>query len=40
MHVNIIPKFKGDGGRAIHSVVNNPPREEIGDTAERIRSAI
>jgi len=40
LHVNIIPRFRGDGGGAIHSVVHNPPSEDIRDTAERIRSAI
>jgi len=39
LHVNVIPRFKGDGARAIHSVVHNPPREDIMHTAERIRSA-
>lgn len=40
LHVNIIPRFRGDGGKAIHSVVHNPPKEEIRNTAERVRSAI
>ena len=40
LHVNIIPRFKGDGGKAIHSVVYNPPQEEISVTAERIRAAM
>jgi histidine triad (HIT) family protein len=40
LHVNIIPRFRGDGGSAIHSVVHNPPSEDIRETAERIRSAI
>ncbi len=39
LHVNIIPRFRGDGGRAIHSVVNNPPQEDISVTARRIRSS-
>ena len=39
LHVNVIPRFKGDGARAIHSVVHNPPREDITETAKRIRSA-
>lgn len=38
LHVNIIPRFRGDGGRAIHSVVHNPPQEDISVTARRIRS--
>ena len=40
MHVNIIPRFIGDGGRTIHSVVNNPPQEDISKTAERVRAAL
>ncbi len=40
LHVNIMPRFRGDGGAAIHSVVNNPPSEELGEMAARIRSAI
>jgi len=39
LHVNVIPRFRGDGARAIHSVVHNPPREDITQTAERIMSA-
>jgi histidine triad (HIT) family protein len=38
LHVNIMPRFSGDGGRAIHSVVDNPPKEDISQTAQRIRS--
>jgi len=40
MHVNILPRFKGDGGRSVHSVVHNPQKEEISKTAERVRAAI
>ena len=39
LHVNIIPRFEGDGGKPVHSVVNNPPPEEISEIAEKIRSA-
>ena len=38
LHVNIFPRFNGDGGRAIHSVVHNPPNVSIAQMAERIRS--
>ncbi len=38
LHVNIIPRFKGDGGKPVHSVVDNPPSEEISEMAEKIRS--
>jgi histidine triad (HIT) family protein len=40
LHVNVIPRFRGDGGKAIHSVVSAPPAESIGETAERIRAAL
>jgi len=40
VHVNILPRFKGDGGRSVHSVVHNPQKEEISQTAERVRAAI
>lgn len=40
LHVNIMPRFRGDGGAAIHSVVHNPPSEGLREMAERIRSAI
>ncbi|MFH1328671.1 MAG: HIT family protein [Candidatus Bathyarchaeota archaeon] len=36
-HVNIFPRFKGDGGRCIRYIVNNPPIEEISETAKKIR---
>ncbi len=26
VHVNIFPRFKGDGGGPVHMVVSNPPR--------------
>lgn len=39
LHVHIIPRFKGDGGGSIHSVVLNPPRESLQEMAEKIRSA-
>ena len=40
LHVNIIPRFNGDGGKPIHSVVSNPTNEDISKTAERIRAAL
>lgn len=38
LHVNIFPRFSGDGGGPVHAVVNNPPSEEVSDTAEKLRS--
>lgn len=39
MHVHVIPRFEGDGGGDIHSVVNNPPSEKIEDTHKKILDA-
>lgn len=38
LHVNIFPRFTGDNGGPVHAVVNNPPSEEVSETAEKIRS--
>ncbi|MFH0890405.1 MAG: HIT family protein [Candidatus Liptonbacteria bacterium] len=37
LHVHIIPRFKDDGGGSIHSVVDNPPREELNVIAEKLK---
>jgi histidine triad (HIT) family protein len=39
LHVHIIPRFNGDGGGSIHSVVENPPKESLQEIAEKIRKA-
>jgi histidine triad (HIT) family protein len=36
LHVHVMPRFEGDGGGSIHSVVNNPPKEAL----EEIRTKI
>ncbi len=36
LHVHIVPRFDDDGGRSLHSVVNNPPTESI----EKIKNEI
>lgn len=36
LHVHIIPRFKGDGGSSVHSVVNNSPKKSL----EEIKSEI
>ena len=38
LHVHILPRFEGDRGGSIHSVVENPPRESLQEIGERIRS--
>ena len=39
LHVNVFPRFRGDGGKPVHSVVNNPP-ENISEIAGKIRSSL
>lgn len=39
VHVNIIPRFEDDKGKAIHSVVNNPPEKEVSEIGDKIREA-
>jgi len=37
LHVHIIPRYLGDGGGSMHSIIRNPPREDIKETAGKIR---
>lgn len=34
LHFHIIPRWKGDGGGSIHSVVNNAPKESLEEIAQ------
>lgn len=36
LHVHIIPRFSGDGGKSLHSVVNNPPKNSLKEIKEKI----
>lgn len=36
LHIHIIPRFEGDGGGSIHSVVNNPPAQSLEEVARMI----
>jgi histidine triad (HIT) family protein len=38
LHIHILPRFEGDGGGSVHSVVHNPPVEELQKTVERINN--
>ncbi|MBI4085504.1 MAG: HIT family protein [Candidatus Liptonbacteria bacterium] len=40
LHIHIIPRFTGDGGRSIQSVADNKPSETIQETASKIKKAI
>jgi histidine triad (HIT) family protein len=37
LHIHVIPRFDGDGGGSIHSVVNNPPKESLKEITEKIK---
>ncbi len=39
LHVNIFPRFRGDGGKPVHSVVNNPPADAT-EIAAKIRNSL
>lgn len=39
LHIHIIPRYEGDGGGNIHSIVSDPPKESVQETAETIRNA-
>jgi histidine triad (HIT) family protein len=36
LHVHSIPRFIGDGGGSIHTVVHNPPQETLEEIARKI----
>lgn len=38
LHIHIIPRWDGDGGGSIHSVVSNKPKETVEEVASRLRS--
>jgi histidine triad (HIT) family protein len=38
LHVHIMPRFKGDKGGSIHTVVDNPPKDAITEIAAKIRA--
>lgn len=38
LHIHIIPRFKDDGGKSLHCVVNNPPKESLEDIRKKIIS--
>jgi len=40
LHVNIFPRFRGDEGNPVHSIVSNPPLEKVPETAEKIRKHV
>jgi histidine triad (HIT) family protein len=36
LHIHVIPRFEGDGGGSLHSVVKYPPAESLSSIKERI----
>lgn len=36
LHIHLIPRFEGDGGGSLHSVVKNPPQESVSAIKEKI----
>lgn len=38
IHIHLAPRFKDDGGGSFHSIVQNPPKEDIASIANKIRS--
>jgi histidine triad (HIT) family protein len=36
LHVHVIPRFEGDGGGSLHSVVKNPPKDSLEDIRKKI----
>lgn len=40
LHFHIIPRWKGDKGGSIHSVVHNPPKERLEEIAKKIRNLL
>lgn len=39
LHIHLIPRFVGDKGHSVHSVVQNTPKESLPEIARRIREA-
>jgi len=40
LHIHIIPRWRNDGGKSVHSVVNNPPKVSLKETKARILSKV
>lgn len=39
LHVHIMPRYEGDKGGSVHTVVENKPAEDLKTMAEKIRKA-
>jgi len=40
LHIHVIPRFEGDGGGSLHSVVKNPPEESLSEIRRKIRPVV
>jgi len=40
LHVHIIPRFANDGGKSLHSVVNNPPKDSLEEIAKKVKKYV
>lgn len=38
LHIHVMPRFQGDGGSSLHSVVNNKPMISLVEIAQKLRS--
>jgi hypothetical protein len=36
LHIHVVPRFEGDGGGSLHSVVKYPPKEPLASIREKI----
>jgi len=36
LHIHVIPRYKGDGGGSLHSIVKHPPEEDLQETHKKI----
>ena len=37
LHLHIIPRWRGDGGGSIHSIIKNPPTESLNEVLRQIQ---
>jgi len=38
LHIHIIPRWLGDGGGSIHSIIKNPPQESLEEVLKEINN--
>ncbi len=40
LHIHIMPRWQGDGGGSVHSVVDNPPKEDLDTIKNKIKGFV